>query len=228
MPSALQEPESTRTAVGTGVYALSELRAFVAFESVPQDGHRVPMWLKTALNPVPHQPHHTDYNFADLISLFVVRQLRAEGVEPRHIREAEDYLRQKWQMDRPFVNGADIQTDGVYVWADGEIAGTPTSIENASKRGQLALFEPVRASLRHVHYRDTMACSWEPTRGVLLDPRIQFGEPVVAGTGIPTAAVAGIARRTDANTAAKRLGISRVAANRAVKFEARLAAVAAS
>jgi uncharacterized protein (DUF433 family) len=185
------------------------------------------MWLKTALNPVPHQPRHTDYNFADLISLFVVRQLRTEGVEPRRIREAEWYLREKWQMERPFLNGADIQTDGVYVWVDGEMIPAPRSIENASKRGQLALFEPIRASLRHVHYRDSTACYWEPAPGVLVDPRIQFGEPVVQGTRVPTAAVAGIAERAGASTSANRLGIEIRLAEAAIAFEGKLAALRA-
>lgn len=220
MPVTLQEPDATRSAVGTGVYALSDLRAYVSFDGDLKDGRRVLPWLTRVLLPVARTPHHADYNFADLISLFVVRQLLNEGVKARNIRIAEEYLRRKWHAERPFLRGGDLRTDGKHIWVDGDVI--PGQIESADQWGQQALLEPIRASLRRVHYDDGSAAYWMPTAGVLVDPRVQFGEPVVAGTRLPTAALAATAAKIGIEAAAANLAVPVEAARIAMHFEDRL------
>jgi hypothetical protein len=124
----------------------------------------------------------SDYSFSDLISLFVVRELLNKGVTPRTIRMAESYLRRKWKTDRPFVTD-EIQTDGRTVFVDDEIVSG--QIESADRHGQQVMREVVSDRLARVRYHAGTAESWSPADCVLVDPRVQFGEPVIAGTRVP-------------------------------------------
>jgi len=219
-PTSADALRSTRRDVGQGVYALSDLRAYLAFSGRPQDADKALPWLTSVLNPVRHQPRGADYSFSDLVSLFVVRELLKRGVRPSTMREAENYLRRKWDTDRPFVSD-EIQTDGQGVFVDDElIAG---QIESADRHGQQVLRELVKDRLAHVHYHEGTAAYWTPTAGVLVDPRVQFGEPVIAGTRIPTEVVADVARTIRPDLAASQLRVSLAAARTAVAFQEKLA-----
>lgn len=221
---ATADPHTTETRgdVGRGVYALSELRTFVAFYGKRDDADSVVPWLNRALNPVAHRPHQPDYSFSDLISLFVVRECRRKGVRLAEIRKCEDYLRRKWKTDRPFVR-EEIQTDGATLYVDDEpVIG---QIESAGLEGQQVMRELIKDRLTHVHYNDGSAAYWMPAERVLIDPRVQFGAPVVEGTRIPTEAVAQLAEARGPDAAAHQLGISDADAKSAIAFERRLAAL---
>jgi len=210
-----------RRDLGAGFYGLGDLRAFVALSGARKDGERVLSWLTLILNPVSHRPRRADYSFSDLVSLFVVRELLRKGVRPMMIRNAERYLCEKWATDRPFVSD-EIQTDGRRVFVDDElIAG---QIESADLRGQQVMYELVKDRLTYVHYRNGSAAYWTPAKRVLIDPRVQFGEPVLAGTRVPTEAVAAMSHALGRKAAAAQLAISSDAARDAIAFEKRLAA----
>jgi uncharacterized protein (DUF433 family)/GNAT superfamily N-acetyltransferase len=224
MAAPISHLESTRKELGTGIYSLAELRAFLAFSGTPEDAQRALPWLMHVLNPVAHKSRRPDYSFSDLISLFVVRELRRKGVRTRTIRAAEAYLRRKWRTDRPFVSD-EIQTDGHGVYVEDElIAG---QIESADRHGQQVMREMVKDRLSHVHYHEGSAAYWVPAPNILVDPRVQFGEPVVAGTRVPTNAVGEIARRIGVQDAAAQLGITVRQARSADSFERGLAKVSA-
>jgi uncharacterized protein (DUF433 family) len=221
-PTTEAHPESTRGQLGQGIYSLPELRTYVAFYGTPKDGSRTLDWLSGVLLPVGHRSRRPDYSFSDLISLFVVRELIALGVAPFRIREAEDYMRRLLGTDRPFVH-QDVATDGNVVWLDTEI---PSQVERASHGpGQHAHRDIIGPSLRRVEYVDRAAAWWSPVPGVVLDPTVQFGEPVVAGTRILTSIVAEAAERYAPHEAAVRLGIKPQAARSALEFERRLRAL---
>jgi hypothetical protein len=223
MPATLSKDiRSTRGDLGMGVYGLGELRAFLALSGSTQDAKRALPWLTHVLNPVGHRPKRSDYSFSDLISLFVVRELRRKGVRPQTIRSAEEYLRVKWKTDRPFVSD-EIQTDGQRILVDDEvIAG---QIESADLHGQQVMRELVKDRLAHVHYHDGTAESWTPANGILVDPRVQFGEPVIAGTRLTTEAVAATARRMGLDATTGHLAVPLDAARIAVEFEEKLSAL---
>jgi uncharacterized protein (DUF433 family) len=79
--------------------------------------------------------------------------------------------------------------------------------------------------LHRVRYAHGEAAAWSPVDHVVLDPRVQFGEPVVDGTRVLTAIVAEVAERSDVEAAAGRLDIPVAAARSAVQFERRLGAL---
>jgi len=222
MSATTHHRESTRRDLGAGFFSLSELRAYLALSGSERDAGRASWWLGSVLNPVAHKPRRPDYSFSDLISLFVVRELRKKGVSTQAIRDAEHYLRRKWRTDRPLISD-EIQTDGRRILvAEGVIAG---QIESADLEGQQLMLVAVKDQLASVHYSENMAASWSPAEGVVIDPRIQFGDPVVAGTRLPTSFVAEIAEH-DGQDAAARLDIEPQDVDRAVAFERRLGVAA--
>ncbi|HEX5307812.1 MAG TPA: hypothetical protein VFW38_01900 [Solirubrobacteraceae bacterium] len=223
MPATITNDfESTRGDLGRGLYGLRDLRAFLALSGLPQDAKQALPWLTHVLNPVAHRPKRYDYSFSDLISLFVVRELRKKGVELQTIRSAEQYLRVKWKTDRPFVSDQ-IQTDGRRVLVDDEvIAG---QIEAADLHGQQVMRELIKDRLAHVHYQGGNAESWTPAKGILVDPRVQFGEPVIEGTRLTTEAVAATAKRMGLEATTSHLAVPLDAAKIALKFEEKLAAL---
>jgi uncharacterized protein (DUF433 family) len=181
-------------ALERGIYGLNELKRYVAYQhgghSLP--GHQVRYWITHALTPVDHAQRRPDYTFHDLVSLFVVRELVEAGVAPHSIRVAEEHLRARLHRPRPFATSK-IFTDGVDVLyeADPTPAGQITS---ASRGGQEVIRPAIEAALRGIRFDNKgTAAAWDAKLQqlgnpfVTLDPRIQFGEPCVAGTRLPTA-----------------------------------------
>jgi uncharacterized protein (DUF433 family) len=114
-------------------------------------------------------------------------------------------------------------TDGRDVWIVGD---EPHQVEAASgPRGQQASRIALAAYLRSVQYTDNVASTWVPAEHVLVSPHVQFGEPVIQGTRVPTAAVSDIAASAGADRAAARLGIGQAEADAAIAFEQKLAAL---
>ena len=221
MATLAPQYHATRRDLGRGLYSLADLRAYLGVSGASQDAKHALPWLRV-LNPVFHRSRHADYSFSDLISLFVVRELLRKGVRPRAIRDAESYLRELWQTDRPFVSDR-IQTDGRNVFPGRE--PVPGQLEAADLRGQQMMREMVKDRLTDVHYSDGAAAYWTPLDHVRLDPRVQFGEPVIVGTRVPTEVIAGVARHAGPEEAASRFDVSLPAATSAIQFEDRLASV---
>jgi len=98
-------------------------------------------------------------------------------------------------------------------------------IESANKQGQQVMRELVKDRLSHVHYHDGTAAYWTPAARVLVDPRVQFGEPVIAGTRVPTQAVAMTANRLGPQGAAAHLAVPLPDVRAAITFENKLASL---
>ena len=223
---------SKRGELGQGLYSLADLRLYVAYaaledadvDEAKKDAKRALYWLSNVLLPVGHHSKRPDYSFADLISLFVVRELHYKGVPRRNIQTAETYLRKKWHTDRPFVSG-EIQTDGFAIYVDDNLI--EGQIESADRGGQQTMRELVRERLTSVHYEGTTmhAAYWTPLTHVLVDPRVQFGAPVVAGTRIPTAAISDAAHYASPEEIGRQFNLIPTKVESALSFEQRLAAL---
>jgi uncharacterized protein (DUF433 family) len=224
MPPAIDPAfEPTRGDLGMGVYALADLRRFLAFSGSPEDAKWAARWLRTALNTVDHDRWRADYSFSDLVSLFVVRQLRHKGVKPQTIQRAEQHLRTLWKTDRPFAR-EEIKTDGFEVLCeDNPSLG---QIEGAGLEGQQIMRMAIENSLESVHYLDQSAAYWTPTPGIVVDPRVQFGSPVVEGTRVPTDAVSGVAQELGKERAARRFDLPVALVESAISFEATISSFA--
>jgi uncharacterized protein (DUF433 family)/DNA-binding transcriptional MerR regulator len=125
--------------------------------------------------------------FEDLISMRVIAILRALGVSWKKIHRAEDWLRGMTGYSRPFaIERVWTETTDVFAeFHEGFVA--------ASRGGQLAFTEMLEQYLQSVHDMIfvphngvNVADSWMPHEDVLMNPRIQFGEPCIRGTRIRT------------------------------------------
>ena len=225
--STTKTPESTRGSIGQGLYSLGDLRTYLALDGQPKDGDRALYWLTDVLNPVGHQPQHADYSFTDLVSLFVVRELLKRGVKRRRIREAEQYFRKVLRTDRPFAC-EEITTDGRDVYGPGGKAapGMPAQLEAASRGGQHVLREPIKDALHTIRYAEGAAAEWTPMPGVVLNPEIQFGAPVIDGTRVHTDLAADVVRKLGMDEAIARWPHAKPGTiDQAIEFERRLAAL---
>jgi uncharacterized protein (DUF433 family)/DNA-binding transcriptional MerR regulator len=126
-------------------------------------------------------------SFEDLISMRVIAILRSLGVSWKKIHKAEDWLRKETGYPRPFaIERVWTETTDVFAeFYEGFIA--------ASRGGQLAFTEMIGQYLQSVHDMlfvphngVRVADSWTPHEDILMNPRIQFGEPCIKDTRIRT------------------------------------------
>jgi uncharacterized protein (DUF433 family)/DNA-binding transcriptional MerR regulator len=147
--------------------------------------------MNTGLTPPSYVADDGGYpilTFEDLISLEVVRRLRHEGASLQAIRRVEEYLRSECSFDRPFAYKV-FFTDGAAVWAQVEgDEDSPIVIEVSGRRKHhYAWREAIATFAEDIRFEgpDLHASKWAITPWVEIDPEVQFGAPVVAGTRIP-------------------------------------------
>lgn len=138
-------------------------------------------------------------SFINLVEGHVLTAIRRNhGIKLPKVRAALDYVRHHFDIERPLIDEA-FQTDGLDLFVEryGEVI-------NVSREGQRALKEIISVYLQRIE-RDAKGLpvklypftrETEMARPPLQDPRIvvmtptvSFGRPVVAGTGIPVAAI---------------------------------------
>lgn len=164
--------------------------------------------------------------FEELISMRVIAILRALGVSWTKIRRAEDWLRVKTGYPRPFaVERVWTETTDVFAeFHEGLVA--------ASRCGQLVFKSVLGQYLQSVHdmifvQHDgiRVAAAWMPHRDVLLNPRIQFGEPCIKDTRVRTRVVWQLFSGGESKSyIARSFGVSEEQIEHALEWEDRLQA----
>ena len=190
--SDIPEFKGTYIAPEAAIYLTATLRRDVHIERpvYPIHSRNLIRWIRIGLM----SPELRDISgrelvigFEDLISMRVIAILRSLGVSWRKIRKAEDWLRKETRYPRPFaIERVWTETTDVFAeFHEGFIA--------ASRGGQLSFTEMIGQYLYSVHDMIfaphngvRVADSWTPHEDVLMNPRIQFGEPCIKGTRIRT------------------------------------------
>lgn len=116
-----------------------------------------------------------------MIELAVVAAAQKAGMKLADIRTARAYFAGAFGTDHPFAT-IRLSTDGVDMAAK---AGADLLIGN--KNGQLAWKSVIGERFKEFEYEDGLATRWHVAgtgSPVLIDPRVRFGAPHVAG--IPT------------------------------------------
>jgi len=152
---------------------------------------------RRAFEPVIRLPDRSRplLSFMNLVEAHVLDALRREHEIPlQTVRKALAYLAQRVPSPHPLADQR-FETDGVNLFV--QYFG---ALVNISQDGQLAMRELLQAYLRRVErdahgivarlYPFTRRGDPNEPRRVVIDPRISFGRPVLAGTGIPTAMIA--------------------------------------
>lgn len=130
--------------------------------------------------------HHLFITFKDLVSLRIVAAMRANGIKPKEIAIAEVELRKMFGWEYPFTM-ADLWTakPDVFIKAKGLLLSLSRHMQAA-----MDFFEEYLQPVHGLTF-DLFGSSaaWSPHQGILLDPAIQYGEPCVSGTRVPTQVV---------------------------------------
>ena len=149
------------------------------------------------LEPVILLPDCEPYlSFNNVVEAHVLRAIRqVHGVSLPRVRRALDYVSNQFDVANPLAHQS-FETDGIdlFVTRSGALI-------NVSGRGQIALREAFQAHLRRIERDEAgLAARLFPftrnrpdpdsPRVVVIDPRISFGKPVIAGTGVPTEVIA--------------------------------------
>jgi uncharacterized protein (DUF433 family) len=214
-----------------GIYGIPEAARLLATTPPLANGHvvdptRLRYWIRTGVSPITPVVLPTRQRligFRDLISMRLIAILRSRNINLQAIRITEEWVRQSLQTDWPFVSRP-IWTYGSDVFIEFE-----ERLISVSRFGQQAMAF-LREWLTKVELDMTfdekeLASSWKPYPDVKLDPKVQFGEPCVAGTRIPTSTIGGKVLAGDRIEVIARLyGLTIPQIQHALEWEQRIAA----
>jgi uncharacterized protein (DUF433 family) len=214
---------AVQTVLGRGVYTVTQAARLVGLTT-----RRVREWFRGRKSEPNRRPvFKSDYepidesfaiSFYDLIDVYVAGQLREHGVSLPTVRRVYDRLGTRMKTEHPFCR-QELLTDGEEVFIRGQ-----------DRTGEEEIYEVLTTQkvfptiilpfLKQIDYdRVTILASrWRIAQGVVVDPRICFGSPVVSEASIPTYLL-------DAEYHANGKNAGRVAAWYKIRPEAVVAAV---
>lgn len=148
-------------------------------------------------------------SFKNVVECYVLESIRRiHRVRLPRIRSAVETLRNQFNSKHPLADH-DLETDGYDLFLEEN-----EQIINLSRRGQIGIPEVLRLYLQRIERDESGVASKlflltlrsatpdpnEP-RVVVMNPMVSFGRPVIAGTAIPTAEIAGRFHAGDTITA---------------------------
>lgn len=180
--------------LGQGLYTFSEAARILRNAVEPVSASTLRRWTTSGLvSPASVTAAGEPLlNFDDLVSLEVIRRFRREHVSLPSIRRLEEELRLRHQLARPFAYQI-FYTDGADVWA--KVAGPDGTMHLIEIRGRrpnhYVWVGAIETFATQIDFgEDGRAEVWRPSRWVEINPHLQFGAPVVAGTRIPVSTIA--------------------------------------
>jgi len=142
----------------------------------------------------PGQPGTGLLSFFALVEAHVLAAIRRQhGVRLDKVRIALAYLTRHFPSQHPLADHR-FETNGLDLFVE-----KYGKLINVSQSGQLALRALLERHLRRIDrdssglpiklYPFTTITAVEQPRAVVIDPRVSFGRPVLAGTGVPTSTI---------------------------------------
>tara|TARA_Y100000310_G_scaffold144758_1_gene144017 strand:- start:9359 stop:10054 length:696 start_codon:yes stop_codon:yes gene_type:complete len=171
------------------------------------------------------QGAHRFITFADLVSFRAIAIMRAHGVKPKEIRIVEAELRRTYGWEYPFAMAP------FWTWAPDVVLRVNEHLVAVSRHWQMAMAF-IERDLKPVHNLTfdlwDHPSDWAPQDGILLTPTVQYGEPCITGTRIPTQVVWAFNRAGDSlDDLARMYGLPKAKLKVAVDWERRLHQAAA-
>ncbi len=192
---------------GDGVYSLGEAARLIGAQRRSIDrwiyGYQYIQKNKGTkvlrLSPPLWTPQHASaafdekvIGFRDLLELRIVREFVTHGVPLLVVRRCLDNAKAIFGNNYPFTSQR-FATDGRTIFADVVHTGSEPELIDLRQR-QLVFRDIIRPSLyAGIEYEGDTAVRWYPESGrkrnVVLDPERQFGAPIEATSGVPSAAL---------------------------------------
>lgn len=196
------EVASLRDLRNIGAYGITEAAHYLALPSATLRDWVRGRSYATAGGPQVSEPlillPHVEeplLSFTNLVEAHVLKAIRRHhGVPMQQVRPALTYLESTLGVAHPLAH-RQLLTDGVNLFTEhfGDLV-------NLSKSGQLAVREVLEAHLRRIEHDSAGLAlrlfpfsrgeDLEAPRIVVVDPRISFGRPVIAGTAVRTDVIA--------------------------------------
>jgi len=222
--------------VGVGIYSPAEAASLTHIPSQRIHrwlrGHAIhgkkypPLWTSNLEDKVDAEALYL--SFLDLVQLRVADAFISAGLSAHKVRRAIEFGAQIVSSDYPFAT-ASFRTDGktVILHVLDEESGDDHLID-LFRHGQYLMQKVIEPSLKGLEFEDDIAARWWPlgrAKGIVIDPKRQFGQPIDDATGVPTSVLAQAAQ-TEGSTAqaAKMFMVPVQSVKRAVAFELQLAA----
>ena len=170
---------------------VATLRSWVIGRSYPTE--RGKKWARALISMADHEGRLL--SFVNIVELHVLDAIRREhGVHLSRVRQALDYLQRRFPSKHPFADQM-METDGRDLFIERYGA-----LINVSREGQIGMRKLLDAHLKRIDrdakgvpirlYLFTRKRDADEPKAVVIDPRVAFGRPVLAHSGIPTAVVA--------------------------------------
>lgn len=152
---------------------------------------------KKFFRPVLHLPNPSKrwLSFVNLVEAHVLHAIRSQHHVPlENVRKAVQYVQKEFSSRHPLAD-QEFETNGcdLFLQKYGQLI-------NLSRDGQLAMRSVLEKYLRRIErdemglaarlYPFTRGINAESFKAVVIDPKLSFGRPVLAGTGVPTVVVA--------------------------------------
>jgi len=215
-----------------GIYQPTEvaryLRAAWKGENWPPSSQKIGAWIRSGLiAPDRYKAPNGDViiDFADLVSCQAVAVLRQAGFSLQQIRKVDAELTRLFKVQKPFAYR------DVYYRTPDIIAEEGGTLVSGTRHGQTVMpfvtmwMERLPNTLLFDQHT-LRAEAWIPALGVTLDPGIQFGDPCISGTRIPTSAVWSFVHAGDSlEFVAESYGLQVVDVERAVAWEERVRSI---
>lgn len=223
--SVLLESNTDYKYLGKGIYGLREVSDLTGLHY-----NTVHSWFspskpnrkrKVFVSDHPRVDNHYAVSFLDLIDVFVASRFRGLGVSLKVIREVYSKLQQEFGMTHPFCHEL-LSTDGRKIFID--LANDVDDRQYAEVvNGQGWFAEGVQPYLKQIDYgpSSNIAERWRIFDGVVIDPLIGFGKPIIEKTGTSTEVLARAyhANEDNVSVVSSLYGLAESEILTAVKFE---------
>ncbi len=130
-------------------------------------------------------------NFLQLSEAFAITYMRESGIPLQRIRKASTYLKETLKLKHPLIDPR------IHVGTDVHFEHAKRILLNTTHQGQVQPPDLIGEYIRRLEFEENeelpnVLHPWIPGRTgktIRIDPRIRFGQPVIAGTGISVSAV---------------------------------------
>ena len=230
----ISQPETQATTIAAGyegVYLPLEvsgyLLATMPAERRPPTSQRIFRWIRRGL-VAPHQRQapgrRITLSFADLVTCQAITFFREAGLSLEAIRRAEQFFVGLYGIKKPFAHRQ-------FWYSPNDLFGRLRDhVISGTRGGQIGwdfLAEGLRTWPNELRFAesDLRAIAWRPDPRISLEPDVQFGQPCLAGTRIPTSALWSYAAAGDSYEAiARAYQIEVKDVEQAVNWESRVRA----
>ncbi|MCC6574188.1 MAG: DUF433 domain-containing protein [Planctomycetes bacterium] len=178
--------------IGQGIYSISEAARYTGLQPNRlyawfRDHNDKPRKLTPSFDVVKGR---IALSFLDIVEAKVWSRLREIGLSPKVIRDTYNILLKDWNLSHPFAN-LKIRTDGYKILVEAMTkAGEPKLLAAKTKRQHFIkpIMDPLLKNLEADE--NGLATIWRLSEFVVLDPRRNFGAPVIRNTRIPAYIIA--------------------------------------